>query len=172
MTDAARTQQNRDKIASELNPEFGRRIALIIAELEGLGFRPRIQDAWRSPALQLAAFQSGHSKVRWGFHNATTLDGKPDSLAVDLLSEDYPVPGHQHDWPQTFRDYLFAVARAAQRQNLETGITWVVEPEQRAAIHACIDDPTKTYAGELGWDPTHIEPATITTAAARAGRRL
>jgi hypothetical protein len=29
--------------------------------------RPRIQDARRSPADQLKAFESGHSKLRYGF---------------------------------------------------------------------------------------------------------
>ena len=42
-------------------------------ELEAEGWRPRIQDGWRSIAAQELAFNSGHSKLKFGFHNVTGL---------------------------------------------------------------------------------------------------
>jgi hypothetical protein len=173
MTDPERKQNNNTKIQDQLNPGFGSRISLQIADLEAEGERPRIATAWRSPVLQLVAFNSGHSKVKFGFHNAVTPSGAPDSLAVDMLSEDYPEPSdHQHEWPQSFRDYLFALARTAQKYGMETGIEWGCSQADRLKIRAAIADPAKQYIGEIGWDPTHVEPGPPwTIAAVKAGKR-
>jgi hypothetical protein len=89
MDETSRRQRNEQKLA-ELYPTFRARIAALIVDLEDRGIRPRIQDAWRSPEAQLAAFQSGHSKLKYGFHNVTGPDGGMESLAVDLLDDTQP----------------------------------------------------------------------------------
>jgi hypothetical protein len=63
MNEQARQTRNAQKLL-ELYPTFRKRLAAVIADLESRGLRPRIQDAWRSPADQLIAFNTGHSKIR------------------------------------------------------------------------------------------------------------
>jgi hypothetical protein len=89
MKEEARKKRNEDRVA-ELYPTFGKRIKAVINDLEKQGLRPRIQDAWRSPEKQLEAFNSGHSKLKYGFHNVTGKDGTKEALAVDLLDDDSP----------------------------------------------------------------------------------
>jgi hypothetical protein len=115
MNEAARRQRNQQRLL-ELYPTFARRVAALIAELESEGWRPRIQDAWRSPQAQRAAWESGHSKLQWGFHNATGAGGRPEALAVDLLDDDAALnPG---------KPYLLRLAAAAEDAGLVTGIRW------------------------------------------------
>jgi hypothetical protein len=93
MTEPARRARNKQR-QTELFPTFATRIKAIIAALEADGLRPRIQDAWRSPEDQRKAFEAGHSKLLFGFHNVTAADGTPESLAVDLLDDNHPItPG-------------------------------------------------------------------------------
>lgn len=49
----------------ELSPK------LKITEMENRGYRPRIQDGYRSLADQMIAFNTGHSKLKYGFHHVT-----------------------------------------------------------------------------------------------------
>jgi len=76
MNEQDRQTRNRERL-EECHPVFSARVAAIIANLEHDGYRPRIQEAWRSPSDQLKDFQSGHSKLQFGFHNTTAVDGKP-----------------------------------------------------------------------------------------------
>ncbi len=81
MNEAARLAHNTLRLG-ELHPVFTARVSAIIVELEVRGLRPHIQDGWRSPVDQIKAFESGHSKLKLGFHNLTAGDGRPDSLKV------------------------------------------------------------------------------------------
>ncbi len=171
MNDDRRHAQN-DQLLRECFGPFGQRIARIIVGLESRGFKPRVNQAWRSPALQLAAFNSGHSKVKWGFHNATAPDGRPEALAVDLFSEDYPEPAdNQHLWPESFRHYLLTLGSLAASQQLETGLDWGLDSDERRVLGIALANDPLSYVGELGWDPTHVEPRDLTVSAARAGKR-
>ena len=162
MTEAARLARNAQR-QRELFPTFARRIAAVIASLEALGVRPRIQDAWRSPEDQRKAFEAGHSKLLFGFHNVTGSGGRPEGLAVDLLDDDHPLnPG---------RPYLLKLAAAAERQKLVTGIRWGLPKALRAAIDEAIAAERWDEAVKIGWDPCHVEPTGITVAEARAGLR-
>ena len=81
MNEPARRQRNADRL-KQLFPTFAARVAAVIAELEDEGWRPRIQDAWRSIAAQESAYTTGHSKLKFGFHNVTGADDRPEALAV------------------------------------------------------------------------------------------
>src|SRR5258708_7814342 len=105
MLEADRLARNASRL-EELHPSFAARIVAIIAELETSVLRPRIQEAWRSPADQLKAFEHRTSKLKFGFHNLTTADGRPNSLAVDLLDDDHPT--------QVGTPYLLQLAAAAE----------------------------------------------------------
>jgi hypothetical protein len=162
MTEAARVARNTQR-QTELFPTFGTRIAKVIAQLEAEGVRPRIQDAWRSPEDQRQAFEAGHSKLLFGFHNVTSTIGKPESLAVDLLDDNNPLNPR--------RPYLLRLAAAAERQKLVTGIRWGLPVALRRAIDEAIATQDWDAPLKIGWDPAHVEPTGITVAQARAGAR-
>jgi len=161
MTDDARLDLNRRHLA-QCHPAFRQQLSQVIARLQMLGERPRIQQAWRSPAEQMDAFTSGHSKLRWGFHNATALDGTPEALAADVLDDDHPL--------NPTRAYLFALARESRAVGLTTGIDWGLPTAIKVAlVKALVHDVT--WEGKIGWDPTHLEISGVTVAQARAGIR-
>jgi hypothetical protein len=162
MTEPARLARNQQR-RTELFPSFAKRVAALIASLEAQDLRPRIQDAWRSPEDQRKAFESGHSKLLFGFHNVTGANGQPEALAVDLLDDDHPLnPG---------RPYLLKLAAAAERQKLVTGIRWGLPAALRAAIDDAIAAQEWNAPVKIGWDPTHVEPTGLTVTEARAGAR-
>ncbi|MFO1326567.1 MAG: hypothetical protein U1F56_04345 [Rubrivivax sp.] len=162
MREAARRQRNLERL-QQLHPRFARRVQAVIDELESEGWRPRIQDAWRSPEAQRAAFDAGHSRLRFGFHNLCTADGHPEALAVDLLDDDSALnPG---------RAYLLRLAAAAEAAGLESGIRWGLPPALARAIDEAVASRDWSAPVKLGWDPMHLQPAGLTLAQARAGRR-
>lgn len=162
MTDARRNERNAQRV-TELFPAFRARIVKVIAELEEAGLRPRIQDAWRSPADQLAAFENGTSKLKFGFHNVTGASGVKESLAVDMLDDDSPLNSR--------RPYLLQLAAAAQRNGLTTGIRWGLPKALRDVIDDVIATADWNRPVKIGWDPTHVEPVGITAADAKNGAR-
>jgi hypothetical protein len=162
MTEEARVKRNNEKL-QELFPTFAARMTQVLADLESAGIRPRIQDAYRSPADQLKAFNSGHSKLKFGFHNVTGADGKPESLAVDLLDDDHPLT------PPTA--YLLRLAAVAQKHALETGILWGLPAPLQKGVKAAIAAGNFAVKVKVGWDPTHFQPTGITVQEAKDGKR-
>lgn len=162
MNEAARKQRNVDRLAM-LYPTFAARIARVIEQLESDGIRPRIQDAWRSPEDQKIAFDTGHSKLLFGFHNVTGANGHPEALAVDPLDDDAPLSAST--------EYKLKLAAAAEAQGLVTGIRWGLPQKMRLAIDNAIAAADWKANVKVGWDPLHIEPTGISVAEARAGRR-
>lgn len=162
MKEDARKKRNKDRL-EELFPTFRARLEKVIKDLEGEGLRPRIQDAWRSPADQLAAFNAGHSKLKFGFHNVTGSKGEKEALAVDLLDDDDPLnPG---------KPYLLKLAAAAEQHALTTGVRWGVPKKLIAGIDNAIAAKDWKADVKIGWDPTHVEPTGITVSEAKAGIR-
>ncbi len=162
MNEAGRHQRNTEKL-SELFPTFRARVAALIQDLEGRGIRPRIQEAWRSPADQLAAFQSGHSKLKFGFHNVTGSGNAKEALAVDLLDDDNPL--------SPSAAYLLQVASAAEAQGLTTGIRWGLPTALVGAVNAALAAKDWQRPVKMGWDPTHVQPVGLTASEAKAGKR-
>jgi hypothetical protein len=162
LKEEARKARNSQKLA-ELFPTYAARIAAIIASLEADGYRPRIQDAWRSPESQLEAFNKGVSKLKFGYHNVTGPDGRTESLAVDLLDDDFPLNSRL--------DYLLHLAAAAEKLRCQTGIRWGLPDALRAALDATLAARDWNAKPKIGWDPTHVEPTDVTVSEARAGKR-
>lgn len=161
MTDDARTERNRAELQSCF-PWFRTRLAKVLATLQAQGFRPRIQQAWRSPEDQLVAFATGHSKLKYGFHNTTASDGTPEALAADVLQDEFPL--------NPTREYLLALVRVARKHDLDTGIEWDLPLLIRSALNDAIRNG-KPWEGKIGWDSCHVECATISVAQAKAGVR-
>jgi hypothetical protein len=162
MKEAARNSRNTQRL-TELYPAFAKRVAKLIEDLEAQGFRPRIQDAWRSEEAQRIAFEAGKSNVRFGFHNVTGKKGEPEALAVDLLDDDFPLNPR--------REYLLRLAGAARDRSLNTGIGWGLKPKLREAVDHAIATQQWNAVVKIGWDPCHVEPTGITIAQARSGER-
>lgn len=162
MTEEARKKRNEEKLL-ELHPAFRARLVRVIADMEGRGYRPRIQDAWRSPEDQLKAYNSGNSKLKYGFHNVTGPTGHKESLAVDMLDDDSPLASR--------KEYLLNLADACAKEKLTTGIRWGLPVNLMSAIDDVILKEDWTADVKIGWDPTHIEPKGISPSEAQAGKR-
>lgn len=162
MIEWQRQLRNGDRLR-QCHPVFRIALKRVLHTLEQDGYRPRIQDAYRSPELQMAAYASGHSSVRWSFHNATSVTGQPEALAADVLDDDAPLaPG---------RRFLLALAIAADGQGLQTGITWGLPDALRQAVLQAIAARTPDAVVKIGWDPCHVEVRGLTLAEAREGLR-
>ena len=162
MTEQERLQRNTERL-QELNALFAARVKSVLDCLEARGLRPRIQDAWRSPAAQLQAYLSGHSKLRFGFHNVTDAAGKPAALAADILDDDAPTaPAHA---------FLLQLAALAEQADLSSGIRWGLPLAFASAIDTAIAAQDWQANVKIGWDPTHVETRAVTVAQARAGQR-
>jgi hypothetical protein len=116
---------------AELQPDFGVKIAYIIARLESRGFQPIIKrdSGWRSEADQRRIKSAGHSGVSFSFHMATE-GGQPAALAVDIVDRRWA-------WGDAAQRNGFwdALHEEAQVEGYHTGITWT--------------NP---------WDPAHVQP--------------
>jgi hypothetical protein len=162
MEESARKARNTQRMTT-LYPAFAARLAKAIQQLEAQGVRPRIQDAWRSPADQLAAFNAGNSKLKYGFHNVTAANGAPEALAVDLLDDNAPLnPG---------KPYMLKLAAAAAAAGLATGVRWGLPAAHRVAVDEAIAAQDWKAAVKVGWDPLHVEPIGITVQQAKQGKR-
>jgi hypothetical protein len=162
MTEEQRKERNTQRL-TECNPIFRRKVGAILADLAGHGWRPRIQEAWRSPARQKQLLADGFTKVGWGMHNAATEDGKPDSLAVDILDDDQP----NHESTR----FLLMLAASAKAHGCVTGIDWGLAQEDRDTIRSAIASRDFDAKIEVGWDPCHVQIGGISVQEARTGVR-
>jgi len=169
MNEADRKARNEAMLA-QCNRVAAARFRLLLSFIEHEGHRPRINegDAWRSPAEQAAAVASGHSTVPWGMHNATTPDGKPDSLAIDLVDDDSPLVPRAR--------FLQRVNEVAPRFGLLTGILWSKKAHpltevEKARIWNAVATGDWSEVHRIGFDPLHVQVAGLTIDEAKAGRR-
>ena len=162
MNEADRKQRNQQRL-TECFPKFAQRVAAVIKDMEALGFRPRIQDGHRTIADQLIAFNNGFSKTKFGFHNITGANGKPESLAVDLLDDDKPL--------SPSRKYIILLAGVAQKHGLHSGIFFSLPASLRQGLSKAIEEQNFSPAIKIGFDPTHIEATGLSVAEAKAGKR-
>ena len=129
MNEADRKQRNYIKV-HELHPAIRAKMEAVLRELESYGYRPRIQEAWRSPADQLAAYRAGTSKIKYGFHNATASDGTKEALAADVWDDDRPFNAKTH--------FMLHLLAAAEKNGLTTGIRWSLSDNRIKLIEDAI----------------------------------
>lgn len=164
MSGAERAARNAERL-SELHPWLRPKVAAVLRDLEGHGWRPRIHQAWRSTAEQAEAYRLGRSKLRWGFHQATGAAGAPEALAADIVQDDAPY--------REPRQYLLMLASSARAHGLETGIRFGLTYRQVLRVRKAVADRDWGFGGPIGWDGWHVQPPprTLTVAQARAGKR-
>lgn len=162
MLETERKQRNFTKL-QEVHPGMRARLEAVLRELEAAGFRPRIQEAWRSPQDQLAAFNTGKSRVRFGFHNVTSPGGLKEALAADVWDDDRPTT--------TKTDFMLRLAAAAEKNGLATGIRWDLSENRAKLIDDAIAAKNWKAPVWVGWDPLHVEVTGLTIEEAREGKR-
>ena len=162
MTEELRRQRNAVKLL-ELHTVFAARILHLIGVMEAAGYRPRIQQAYRSIEEQQQNLAKGTSEVTWSFHNATNEDGTPAALAVDLLDDDAPLNPR--------KAYLMRLAIEGAAIKVRTGILWGLSDGPRSRLEAAIRAGQVGWVGALGWDCCHCEPSDISLAQAKHGLR-
>ena len=144
MLESERKLRNQTRL-EELYPTIRSAVQAIVEEMEKAGYRPRIQDAWRSPADQLKAYNAGTSKVKYGFHNVTGPNSEKEALAADILDDDNLFTAKTH--------FMLRLAAAAERNELTTGIRWGLSDAYSKAIDNAIAAQTWTSPIHVGWDP-------------------
>ncbi len=162
MLETDRIARNQSRFI-ELHPAFRVRVQAVVQEMESLGYRPRIQDAWRSASAQMEAFRRGYSQVMYGFHNVTALNGAREALAADILDDNQPLTAKT--------DFMLHLAAAAEKNGLTTGVRWGLSDTYTKAINDAIAAQTWTIPIHVGWDPLHVEVIGMTTAEAKSGKR-
>jgi len=162
MNEADRKQRNYIKV-HELHPAMRPRMEAVIRELEQYGYRPRIQEAWRSPKDQLAAYNAGTSKIKYGFHNVTAPDDTKEALAADVWDDDRPFTAKTH--------FMLHLLAAAEKNGLTTGIRWSLSDNRINLIEDAIAHEDWKRPVWVGWDPLHVEVTGLTVQEAEAGKR-
>ena len=139
MRESDRQGRNQNRL-QECHEVYAKKVAVVIQDMEQLGFRPRIQDAWRSPEKQREAFKSGNSKVKFGFHNTTgPQEGNKEALAVDMLDDDDPLKPSAR--------YVLSLAAVARSHGLLTGILWDLPDAARQRTDAAVRGPRFSMHG-------------------------
>ena len=162
MNEADRKQRNNIKV-HELHPAIRASMEAVLRELESYGYRPRIQEAWRSPQDQLAAYRAGTSKIKYGFHNATAEDGTKEALAADIWDDDRPFTAKTH--------FMLHLLAAAEKNGLTTGIRWSLSYNRIKLIEDAIAKEDWKRPVWVGWDPLHVEVTGLTVQDVEAGKR-
>lgn len=171
MTDADRQERNAILLA-QCWPPFGSKVGVIVSIMEQEGRRPRVQQAWRSPAEQAEDVRREVSTVLFGFHNVTAAGGKPESLAVDLVDDDHPLAA---PW-----DFIRRVNELVTKAGLMTGILWnrkgdrfpLTEVEKARILNAThTGDWSLVKPQRVGFDALHIQPVGLKPREAQAGKR-
>lgn len=162
MLEHERRQRNQLRLL-ELYPYVRTRMEAVVREMEAAGYRPRIQEAWRSEADQLRAYQAGTTRIKYGFHNVTGPNAEKQAMAADIIDDNRPFNAKT--------DFMLRLAAAAQRQGLITGIRWDLSEAKAKAIDDAIAAQTWTVPVQVGWDPLHVEVTGLTPAEAQVGRR-
>lgn len=163
MTDAERHERN-EKLLGQCHPGFARPLRATLLDVESVSRRPRIDNAWRSPAEQLAKYKANLSHIRYGFHCATGPTGKPESLAVDLVDEDHPL-----DPPLSF---ALVLLWAARRHGLTTGLLFGLPANLQRPLIAAADERRFSFVTKvIGWDRMHVEITSLTVAQVKGGMR-
>lgn len=161
-------EQERKKLNDErlllIDSSIRPAVALILTDLEMEEELPLIaKDVFRSPQRQLELYRQGRSKVRWSFHNATTKDGQPGSLAADIVDANLA-------W-NARRDFWLKLGGAALRRGLNWGGYWGLPDRLRGALKLALQARDYSIKIALGWDVAHVETAAVTIAEAKVGKR-
>ena len=158
MTDDALTKRNQ-KMLAQLHPGIRAKVAAVLSDLRGHGWRPRIQQALRTQAEQMENVRKGVSRTKNSYH----LYG----LAADILDDDNPLGADRIKE----RRFCLMLASSAWAHGLGTGTLWGLSVADAAKVVAAISGKDWDATCGLGWDAGHVEVKGITLAQAKQGVR-
>lgn len=161
MKEDARQERNADYL-QELHPVIRRKAIAVIADLEQHGFRPRIQDAFRTQAEQDKHLAEGTTTVKWSYHMAKDKNGDPEALAFDLVEDDLLYSSVK---------FFMMCAMSGAAHGLNSGIFFGLSPTQKTALRKAMADRNFSQRNIIGWDGGHLEVSGITLAEAKKGKR-
>lgn len=163
MQEATRQALNSQRLLL-IDASIRAKVAAVIKDLEGHGLKPLIATGvWRNPAEQMNLYKQGRSKVKWGFHCACTKDGKPGSLAADIVDAEL-------SWNASSKFWLM-LGSSAMAHGLEWGGLWGLPTSLQIGLIQTIKNKQWTHPVKFGWDVAHIETKAVTIGEAKAGKR-
>jgi hypothetical protein len=166
MTEETRKDQNARRLLL-IDPSIRVEVARCLATLAHYGHRPLIHaEVWRPAWLQAKKKAQGFSSVSWGFHCATLPDGKPGSLAADIVD-------CEKFW-EADRLFWLTLGYAARANKLGWGGLWGLKANARnKLVQATKFVPSAPVLKGLsfGYDVAHVETARVSISQARAGKR-
>ncbi len=152
---------------TQCHPFIREKVAAVLGDLSGHGYRPRIQQAWRSASEQAGNVSRGVSKVSWSYHMAAGAGGVPESLAADLVDDSDPTQaGSGAD------RFFLMLSGSAWGHGLNTGVLWGLSAGERSVLIAAVSGKDWGNGCALGWDAGHVEVRGISLGAAKRGVRV
>lgn len=154
MIEILRQKRNRDQLAL-MHPQARASTVRVLLEIERRGYRPRLQETFRTPMQQLEKWSAGLSRIRTAGPHTCTVDGKPASLATHVLDDTDPITAGAAWWAM--------LAIVARQNGLQTGLCFGLEDSvHRQKIEAAIQGGlagvlTILVTHERGADPLHLE---------------
>lgn len=148
MTEKARELINRRQL-TECHPAFQVKVWAILSDLSSHGWLPYVADAWRSPAEQERKYRERTSKVLYSFHNATSHDGNPESLAVDVVDA-------QWGWRSPKKFWLM-LAASAEAHGCASGLYFGLDVADRQTLRRVLQSRQFDDESEWGWDKAHVQ---------------
>lgn len=154
MIEILRQKRNRDQL-SLMHPEARARMTRLLLEIEWRGYRPRLQETYRTQAQQLEKWGAGLSRIRTAGPHTCTVDGKPASLATHVLDDTDPIAAGAVWWAR--------LAIVARQNGLQTGLCFgLTDSVHRQKIEAAIQGGLVGVLAilvthERGFDPLHVE---------------
>ncbi len=158
MIEIARKLRNKNRL-TEIYSKYASNFADLINCLEKTyGYKPRMQDAWRSLELQRKYWSTGNSWLKVGAHNFTLPGERKAALAADILNDRDP------DGKNSI-EYWSVLAIEAQKRGLETGICWNLKQGpgthraamETAVLSGSIFELARLVDIDRGADPTHVQ---------------
>jgi hypothetical protein len=166
VSDTIRRDNNEKRLAKihkPLQPKF----RAVLTDLEAHGYKPQIDAAvWRSKAEQAALVAKGNSKVYFSYHNASTPQGKPDSLAADITDARWGWKSNA-----STRGYWLRLANSGRVHGLHSGAYFGLSTANKTKLKSSLIARNFLYSGPIGWDPAHLEAAGVSLNEAKAGKR-
>lgn len=138
------------------------------------------KDVWRSPELQELKFKQGVSKARWGYHCATR-NGKPASLACDIVHAEYLWFEKNHAVSKIDEYYWLCLGHCAREVGLDWGGVWFRDWPNQSALDKIkfiesradsLDVSGLETTRHFGWDVAHVEVKGVSSEEARLGWRI
>lgn len=158
MLEILRKQRNKQRL-TEIYSKYVDKYADLLNCLEKTyGYKPRMQDAWRSLELQRKYWSIGKSWLKVGAHNFTLPGERKAALAADILNDRDPLGKNSIE-------YWAVLAIEAHKRGLETGICWNLKQgpgTHRAAMETAIAAGSIFELARLvdidrGQDPCHVQ---------------